>query len=671
MPTITQSERHVSITTPLGADELVFWRMTASEGLGRLFNYELDLLSTDGNIDYESLLAQKATVTVQIDENSSRYFHGYITDFSYVGTTYDIRLASTGEFNHFHVYRATLKPWLWFLSRTSDCRIFQKKKVPDIIKEVFREHGFSDIEDSLTNKEKFQEREYCVQYRETDLEFVSRLMEQEGIYYYFKHEDGKHTLVLANSIAAHESVGEIMFFPPDEHERRKEQHIDSWHLDSRVRSGQYTMTDFNFVKPKDNLEARSAISSNHPQADMELFDYPGEYKDKDTSVSIGEEFAKIRIEEEKASYEIATGRGNSRIISSGGLFTLSDFPREDQNREYLITTVNYQIVSDDFTSTSSSGDEAGEQKPYLCKFTAIRRETPFRPARLTPRPVVKGPQTAIVVGPSGEEIHTDEHGRVKVQFHWDRYGKNDENSSCWVRVGQPWAGKKWGGVFLPRIGHEVIVDFLEGDPDRPIITASVYNGDNQPPYSLPTNKTQSGFKSRSSLDGNEETFNELRFEDKKGQEEVYFHAEKDFNRVVENNDTLKVGFDDKDKGDQTIEIFNNRILKVGDPTAPDGSQTTEIHKDRTNTLNTGNDSIQVKMGDRTVNVDLGKIFEQAMQSIELKVGASSIKIEPAKITIKSVQIDIQADATLNAKSPMTTINGDATLTLKGGIIMIN
>jgi type VI secretion system secreted protein VgrG len=671
MAGITQSERHVSISTPLGGDKLVFWRMSAREGLSQLFNYELDLLSADGNIDYESLLAKTATVTLKKDENSERYFHGYITDFAYLGTSYDIQLASTGEFNQYHVYRATLKPWLWFLSRTADCRIFQNKKVPDIIKEVFRDNGFSDIQDSLSNKGKFLEREYCVQYRETDLEFVSRLMEQEGIYYYFKHDDNKHTLVLANSIDAHKSAGDIMFFPPDEHERRIEQHIDSWHVDSKVRSGQYAVTEYNFVKPKDNLEARSVNPSKHPLANTEIFDYPGEYKDKDTSVSIGEEFAKIRLEEERSSYEVVTGRGNSRLISVGSLFNLTDFPRDDQNREYLITTVDYEIYSDDYTSTSGREEDAGKLHPYLCKFTAMQRAKPYRPPRATPKPVVRGPQTAVVVGPKGEEIHTDEHGRVRVQFHWDRYGKNDENSSCWIRVGQPWAGKQWGGVFLPRIGHEVIVDFLEGDPDRPIITGSVYNGDNKPPYKLPTNKTQSGFKSRSTLDGTDATFNELRFEDKKGEEEVYFHAEKDFNRVVENNDTLKVGFDDKDDGDQTIEIFNNRTLKVGDPTAPDGSQTTEIHKDRTNTLNTGNDTIQVKMGDRTVNVDLGKIFEEAMQSIELKVGASSIKLEPAKITIKSPQIAIQADATLDAKSPMTTINGDATLTLKGGMIMIN
>ena len=307
-----------------------------------------------------------------------------------------------------------------------------------------------------------------------------------------------------------------------------------------------------------------------------------------------------------------------------------------------------------------------------------------------PRPIVRGLQTAVVVGAAGEEIECDKYGRIKVQFHWDRIGENNEKSSCWIRVAQLMAGPKWGAIFTPRIGMEVVVDFLEGDPDKPICTGAVYNADNMPPYDLPANKTQSGFKSLSSKDGSVPTnFNELRFEDKKGEEEIYFHAEKDMNRVVENNDTLKVGFDKTDDGDQTIEVFNNQDVTVGCSDASDGSQTLEVWKDRTTTIKTGDETLTVekgdrktsvdtgdntltvKKGDRTTKVDLGKDLLQATKSIELKCGSSSIKLEPTKITIKSVQIEIKGDATVEAKSPMTTVKGDAMLTLKGGMVMVN
>jgi len=588
--------------------------MSANENLSQLFEYELELLSEDGEIKHESLLAKNITVTLENDDGSKRYFNGYISRFAYAETA-----------DRYYLYRATLRPWLWFLSLTADCRIFQNKKIPDIIQQVFRDNGFSDFELSLSGT--YREWEYCVQYRETDLSFVTRLMEQEGIYYYFKHNKDKHLLVLADSVSAHKNVGDILYFPPDQHDRRKEEHIESWHLTSEVRPGKYVTDDFDFEKPKAELEARSANPAGHPLADKEIYDYPGEY----IETSNGNNYARIRLEELQASYETAVASGDSRKISAGALFKLSDYPREDQNREYLVTSANYQVNSDEYVSSSASTEKT---KTFTCEFSAMARTRPYRPPQVTPKPTVQGPQTAVVTGPSSEEIHTDKHGRVKVQFHWDRLGKRDENSSCWIRVAQPWAGKQWGGVFLPRIGHEVIVDFLEGDPDCPIITGSVYNAETKPPYSLPTNKTQAGLKSRSSMDGNADNFNELRFEDKVGEEEVYFHAEKDFNRIVENDDSLKVGFEKKDPGDQTVEIYNNR----------------------TTTIKQGNDSLTVSSGDRSVKVNAGKITEEAAKSIELKVGGSSIKIEPAKITIKAPQITIQADGTLTLQGGMIKIN---------------
>jgi type VI secretion system secreted protein VgrG len=339
----------------------------------------------------------------------------------------------------------------------------------------------------------------------------------------------------------------------------------------------------------------------------------------------------------------------------------------------LITGSTYHLTQDWFESGST-----GAESTLLTTLTAIDSKTPFRPARVTPKPVAHGPHTAEVTGPSGEEIWTDEHGRVKCQFHWDREGKFDENSSCWMRVQQAHAGKTWGAIWIPRIGHEVVVDFIEGDPDRPIVVGSVYNGDNKVPYALPDNKTQSGVKTRSSKKGDTTTFNELRFEDKIGEEHVYFHAEKDFDRIVENNDTLKVGFDDKDKGDQKIEIYNDRKITIGNNETREigygikkaGDQTVKVYNDRTVTIG-NNDSLTVEKGNQTIDVKLGKTEHKAMKSIELKCGASSIKLDPKSITIKAPMIDIKADATLTAKSPMTTVKGDAILTLKGGITMIN
>jgi type VI secretion system secreted protein VgrG len=273
----------------------------------------------------------------------------------------------------------------------------------------------------------------------------------------------------------------------------------------------------------------------------------------------------------------------------------------------------------------------------------------------------------LVVGPSGEEIYTDKYGRIKVQFHWDRLGGKNENSSCWVRVAQVWAGKSWGGIFIPRIGQEVIVDFLEGNPDNPIVTGSVYNAEQMPPYELNANKTQSGIKTRSSQKGSAENFNELRFEDKKGEEEIYVHAEKNFTRIVENDDVHKIGFDKKSPGDQKVDIYNHRKVTLDQG----NDELTVKMGNRKATINQGNDDLMVKMGNRTVKVDLGKINEEAMQAIELKVGQSSIKIDQTGVTIKGMMIKIEGQMQTDVKGLMTTVSGDAMMTVKGGLVMIN
>jgi type VI secretion system secreted protein VgrG len=582
----TQANRQIAVTSPLGDDVLLFHSMNVSEQLGRLFQFDLDLLSTDPEIKLQDILAQNVTIRYLRPDGENRYFNGFVNQFS-----------QAGSHGNLFVYRATLRPWFWFLTRTADCRIFQNKKVPDIIKEVFRDKGFSDFEDALSGT--YREWENCVQYRETDFNFISRLMEQEGMYYFFKHEDGKHTLVLSDSISAHETVPgyeEVPYYPPEESERRERDHISDWSLNQTIQPGVYALNDFDFKKPRANLEVKSSIIREHDQAELEIYDYPGEYRE----TSDGDAYVRARIEELQAQYEEVQGQGNVAGLMTGCLFKLINYPREDQNREYLIISSSYSLGPQEYESAFAGGNGS----IFSCGITAIDKQQAYRAPRITPKPIVQGPQTAIVVGKAGEEIWTDQYGRVKVQFHWDRYGEDNENSSCWVRVSQPWAGKNWGAVAIPRMGQEVIVSFREGDPDQPIITGRVYNEDNMPPYELPANATQSGVKSRSSKGGAPDNFNELRFEDKKGSEEVYIHAEKDQNNVVENNESTSVGNDRSETvgNDETISIGNNRTEDVGnDETITIGNNRTEtVGTDETITI--GSNRTESVGADETVTI---------------------------------------------------------------------
>ena len=659
-----QDNRFASVTTPLGTDILLFSRMTGTEEMSRLFEYELDLLLENKNVGSivtagfptVKVLGQPMMVALSLPSGGSRYYHGIVTQFRQQGALDDCFL-----------YRAVLRPWLWFLTRTSNCRIYQALSVPDIIKKVFAANGFSDFKMDLTNT--YKPRNYCVQYRESDFNFVSRLMEHEGIFYFFEHDKVKHTLTIADSINAYKVVNgysSIPYFPPENSGQRKQDHIFEWHTSHKVQSGTYVLNDYDFEKPKGNLITKFTAKNEHSHAEGAHYDYPGNYFEP----SDGDSYANIRLDELQSDYEVIQGTGNALGMVTGMLFTLKDHYIATENIKHIVTLSSFVIVSNQYRAGSS------EESHYECHFKAIRATRQFRPQRLTPVPFVQGPQTATVVGKDGEEIWTDKYGRIKVQFHWEREGKKNETSSCWVRVAHPVAGKNWGWVSLPRIGQEVVVSFLEGNPDRPLITGSVYNGDNLPPYALPANQTQSGMKSRSSKTGVAENFNELRFEDKKDSEEVYVHAEKDFNCVIENNETRKIGLSKKDKGDQTLEIQNNRTVSLheGNDTLTVKMGNRESNVDQgNNTLNVkqGNDTTNVKLGNYVLSVDTGKATITAMTSIELKVGGNSIKIEQSGITIKGVMVKVQADAKLDAKSPMTTINGDGMLTLKGGITMIN
>jgi type VI secretion system secreted protein VgrG len=550
---VKQANRMLAISTALGPDVLAVRSIAVQEQISRLFQIDAELSSEDGLVDLDKVVGNEATLRLNVGSSAKRYFNGYVSRL--------VQVANQGGYAH---YQATIVPWLWLLTRTSDCRIFQQKSIPDIIEAVFQGHGFHDYQLSLSGT--YAPREYCVQYRETDFNFVSRLMEQAGIYYSFQHEDGKHTLILADSLSAHKPFTgyEDIIFQELEKGAVDREVITGWTVSKELQPVATALQDFDFKKPKTSLLSSANVSRPYGKAQFEIYDYPGEYVDHGD----GSQLADVRLEELQTQYETLRGQASARGIAAGSTFTLKKHPRPDQNREYLVTGVALQADAGEYASSDEAPGEF-----FHCQFTCIANTQQFRPARLTPKPVVQGPQTAVVSGPGGEEIYPDNFGRVIVQFPWDRYGKSDQNSSCWIRVSQLWAGKQWGAMHIPRIGQEVIVEFLEGDPDRPIITGRVYNGDQMPPYGLPGNKTQSGILSRSSKGGGAANFNQIRFEDLKGSEQVYIHAEKNQDNVVENDETTQVGHDRIEKvghdeiltvvHDQTETVQNNRIVTIG------------------------------------------------------------------------------------------------------------
>jgi type VI secretion system secreted protein VgrG len=642
-----QANREARIKTALADDVLLFAGMSGSEELGRLSQFRVRLLSNDGSLKIADVLGKPMTVDLAVNEEGDlRHFNGIVT-----------RFASTGWSGEFASYEATLHPWLWLLTRASNCRIFQDLSVPDIVKQVCQAYGGAAVLSVSALSGDYPALSYCVQYRETDFDFVCRLLEGAGIYFYFTHEATRHTMVLADSYGAHQPIagyGGLKFARAARRGEWAEESVSSWNAGGAIASSKVVLNDFDFEKASNSanggLLATANIAAGFAQAAYEMFDYPGKY----TVPADGNALARARIESLHGRCEQIEAVTDARGLYPGGLFKLADHPRDDQNREYLVTSAQYEVSGNDYTSGAGGFN-------VVCRIGAIGKEHPYRPLPTVARPVVQGPQTAMVVGKAGEEIWTDKYGRVKVQFHWDRVGKHDENSSCWVRVAQGWAGKAWGAMTVPRIGMEVVVSFLEGDPDRPLVTGCVYNSDAMPPYPLPADQTRSTVKSRSSKGG--EGFNELRFEDKKGSEEVFMHAERDFLRVVKNDDVLKVGFETADKGDQTIGIKHDQTLTVGHDQfeTVDNNQTIKVKADQDVAID----------GKQAVKVGTTIVIE-AGTSIELKVGGSSIKIEAAKITIKAPEIEVAADANAKVKAgAMMEIKSGAVMTIGGALVQIN
>lgn len=672
----------ITITTDLG-DKLLFARMAATEQLGRLFDYRVQLLSQDEKVDLRKLLGTPMTMTFKAEDGYARHFNGIVCEAAQTGFEIinDVRYAT---------YGVTLVPKPWLLTRKLDCRIYTKMSVPEIISTVLGEIGYADIKKSLSGN--YPKRDYCVQYREDYFSFISRLMEQEGIYYYFTHASGTHTMVLADALGAHartRGFEKIPYCPVAQRGPFAPASITAWSSQQTVNSLKFQLTDYDPLNPKTSLLATGSLDSGseyHNLSGLDVFDYPGSHVLADE----GRHYAQVRMEAMNVPHAQFNGSTDACGMSIGALFEMQDFPRAELNREYLVSAVKIQLEESDYVS----GEGGGE--PFQCSFEAIESKQPFRSMPTTPRPRIVGLQTAIVTGSkTDEDIAVDKYGRVQVTFHWNKPDKDKAQSSCPVRVASPWAGKTWGAVSIPRVGQEVVVSFLEGDPDRPLIIGSVYNDDNMPPYALPDNKTQSGIKTRS-LNGAAADANELRFEDKKGSEDFFIHAQKDMHEEVENDHVVAIDHD------ETITIKNDQTLTVKH------DQTENVDNDRKHTVG-NNDTLDVKQNG---TITIGQKFKlEAGSQIELVTGSASIvmkssgeiEIKGSNITISgtsSVKVDgqtsvavksggtmevsatgslkVKADGMLDvASSAMTTVkgtkltlSGDALTQVSGGMIMI-
>jgi type VI secretion system secreted protein VgrG len=618
-----------TLTTPLPAPQLRFESMRHTSALGELEEMQLHLLSDQPDLEPAKLLGQPVDLAVALREGAKRHFCGIVTRFG-IGR----------HQGRWFGYQATVRPWVWFLTRTADCRIFQDQTVPEIVQAVFKDHGaIANYKFDLVRS--YRKRVYCVQYRETDFNFVARLLEDEGIYWYFEHREGEHQLVLVDAPTAHQPMpgaSELPFYDNEGQVPPDTEYVSNWQSSQSVKAGKTALTSYDFERPSTPLLVDRALERPYELSKEELFDYRGDYTQKPD----GQQQVADRLDEQQCRFEQASGQSNAHALATGLCFELARHPRGTQNGKYLCTRAQ-------FSASDQIGESGAAPGELQCSFSAQRSDETFRPARRTQRPFVQGPQTAVVVGPGGDEIFTDKYGRVKVQFHWDRYGKKDEKSSCFVRVSSPWAGKSFGFVQIPRIGQEVVVDFLEGDPDQPIITGRVYNAEQMPPWELPANATQSGVLTRSSKGGSAANANALRFEDKKGSEQLWLHAEKNQDIEVENDETHWVGHDRKKtidndettlvKHDRTETVGNNETITIGvHRTESVGSnETITIGANRTETVG-ANETISIG-GSRTISVARSETATVALQRTHAVGVNETIAIGAAQeIAIGAAQI---------------------------------
>lgn len=594
----TQDERVAGFVTPMGANDLVVASFKGEEGLSELFEYELEVVNTSkATLTFDEAIGKNCTLTMRTIDGGERHFDGILTEARW--------LSGTTEGS---VYRLILRPWLWLLSKRTNCLIFRDKTAPQIIKQIFEAHGgLADFQDCCSKSHPVLE--YCAQYRESDMDFVCRLMEQHGISYHFRHEKGAHKLYMGDDSSVYQPVAGASrpFNPVDKNHKRDSEHLSEWQPERKFTTGKITLNDYDFKKPTAKLEAEKTGDAKYAHAQLEDYDYPGKY----VKQSEGLDYAQARLDMVRAEDSHYLANGDCVSLAPGNLMTLTGHPEGAQNEQYRVLHCTHVFTGQAYRSAR------GDSLPYAGTYEFMRADKPFAPPIVTEKPFVHGPQTAKVIGEG--EIDCDEHGRILVRFHWDR--KSDQSRR--VRVAQVWASQNWGAIFTPRIGMEVVVDFLEGDPDQPIVIGCVYNGDNKPPYKLPDKKNISGWKSNSTTGG--KGYNELIMDDTASSELVRFHAQKDLDSTIEN--------------DEKREVKHDRKTKIGN--------------------------------DDTLRVDNELLIDAGMK-ITIKVGQSSIVMDGMSIKIESPTVDIKAKMAFTSKSDLLSKHeAAATFIIKGGIVLIN
>lgn len=662
MADFTQAERFLAISSsPLKDDALVLRGFHGDEAISKPYHFTLDLIAA-AKTDMTKVVGKPVSISAKLPDDKLRYFHGKVLRIA-AGEVHSDEYADSAD--PLRSYRAEIVPWFSFLKFHADNRVFQEKTIPEIVEQVCKDRGMTDYKLSL--KGTYAKLDYCVQYNETDYNFVSRLMEKAGIFYYFNHEDTKHTLVMGDAASSYVDCVENEVEFGDRFDDQAAGQIQRWEQQLEFFSGNYVQRDYNFETPTETLETKEKTKVKWAGVkDFESYEYPGGY----AKAADGKPLTVGRIEVAEAPAQLVIGRGSCLSFSPGGKFKLASHPVESEiGIKHVLTSVSHKAIEPTLVLQTRDSDESKEPQPeYVNEFQCAPANVPFRPPRDTPLPRIYGLHPAKVVGAKNQEILTDKYGRIKIQFPWDREGKYDDKSSCWVRVAQTWAGAKRGALFIPRVGDEVLVDFINGDVDRPLVVGSVYNADNMPPYALPEDKYKSGIKTMSTDKAKAKNFNELRFEDKIGKELVYFHAERDFERVVENDDKLKIGFDAKDPGDQTIDIFNNRTVTVDK-----GTDVLQIKAgDRKFTVDKGNHAVTIKQGDQTVKISAGQQTVEAAKKITLKVGGSSIVMTPDGIKITSMNVKIKGSIGAEVKGGVSAkLVAGAIAEVKGGLVKIN
>ncbi|SBS34747.1 Phage-related baseplate assembly protein [Marinomonas spartinae] len=613
----TQKNNVIQINTPLGKDALYLSRIVAQEAMSDLFVISASVYALGRQIAHEDLLGKPVSILVKNSKNDGeRYFHGIVSDLISKGS----RVADTNEQKNFIDYQVIIVPYASSMRNRKNSRIYQKKTIKDIFSDLFGQHNVA-FKDQTTKT--YPKYEYCVQYQETDFDFIQRLLQEEGIFYFFEHTKSNHTLVLSDDATAYKECDESKVAYSTGH--LSDPHVSSWQGGLSLAPGSFKRVGYDFKQPARYPDGEQKKSTLPTQSSTEVFEYTGEDENNARAANL----ASIQLESLQRDMKLSSGKSDCRSFSVGKLFSFKkhEDPRLE-GKSFVITSMLTTVS----VPNQSGGSTSSISEVYSNHFECVPKEVPYRPQAVKRKPTIQGIQTAIVTGDSADEIMVDKYGRVKVQFDWDREGKKDSQSSCWIRVAQNWAGKKWGAFFFPRVGQEVLVDFINGDPDQPIISGAVYNADLMPPYDLPAQKTQSGIKTRSTKEGGADNFNELRFEDKKGNELVYLQAEKDQQLYVKNDRNDKVDHDVK------TEIGNNETLKVKMNRSSDIGE---------------NDTLKVG---KVLNIEAGK-------EIVIKTGSAQIKMSSSgDITIEGSNINIKGS---NVK-----VNGSA-ISLSAGSIKLN